>query len=444
MRGLRLLLAVFVTLTTFLAAVAWQVKQDKEKVEPATLLPALNGPSPRWLKGNLHTHSFWSDGDDFPEMIADWYKRHHYHFLALTDHNVLSEGQRWVDVSERMTKSQALKKYRARFGDSWVETRTDKEKNKQQVRLKPLDEFRSLLEEPGKFLLVPAEEITASVKSRPVHVNGINLRDVIKPAGAVEVPESIRVTHRAVTAQAKKTGKRMLASLNHPNFGWGVYAEDMAAVDELGFFEVYNGHPGVRNDGDAVHPDCDRIWDAVLALRLGKLKRGVVYGLATDDAHAYHAWGVGKVNPGRGWVMVKAPYLSAEAIVRAMEAGDFYATTGVILDEVQRNKEGISLKIRGEKDVSYRTEFVATMRDTKVEGKPFLDKDGKEIPGPLDYGKEVGKVVATSNELTPRYKVTGKELYVRARIVSDKKHPNPFKKGDVEVAWTQPFVEKPQ
>ena len=25
----------------------------------------------QWQKGNLHTHSFWSDGDDFPEMIID-------------------------------------------------------------------------------------------------------------------------------------------------------------------------------------------------------------------------------------------------------------------------------------------------------------------------------------------------------------------------------------
>ena len=28
----------------------------------------------RWWKGNLHTHSLWSDGDDYPEMIADWYR----------------------------------------------------------------------------------------------------------------------------------------------------------------------------------------------------------------------------------------------------------------------------------------------------------------------------------------------------------------------------------
>ncbi|MFN0066994.1 MAG: hypothetical protein ACKVYV_05090, partial [Limisphaerales bacterium] len=31
---------------------------------PAAQPPALDPP--RWWKGNLHTHSFWSDGDDFP------------------------------------------------------------------------------------------------------------------------------------------------------------------------------------------------------------------------------------------------------------------------------------------------------------------------------------------------------------------------------------------
>ena len=31
-------------------------------------------------------------------------------------------------------------------------------------------------------------------------------------------------------------------------------------------------------------------------------------------------------------------------------------------------------------------------------------------------------------------------LYVRAKITSSKPHPNPFRKGDVEVAWTQPML----
>lgn len=51
-------------------------------------------PAPRWWKGNLHTHTLWSDGDDFPEMVAEWYRTRGYNFLALSDHNVLSQGMR--------------------------------------------------------------------------------------------------------------------------------------------------------------------------------------------------------------------------------------------------------------------------------------------------------------------------------------------------------------
>ena len=36
----------------------------------------------RWWKGNLHTHSLWSDGDNYPDMIADWYRQRDYQFLA--------------------------------------------------------------------------------------------------------------------------------------------------------------------------------------------------------------------------------------------------------------------------------------------------------------------------------------------------------------------------
>ena len=39
-------------------------------------------PPLRYYKGNIHTHSLWSDGNDFPEMIAEWYRTHGYNFLA--------------------------------------------------------------------------------------------------------------------------------------------------------------------------------------------------------------------------------------------------------------------------------------------------------------------------------------------------------------------------
>ena len=50
-------------------------------------------PELKWYKGNLHTHTINSDGDSSPDTVARWYKEHRYHFLALTDHNYLTDPQ---------------------------------------------------------------------------------------------------------------------------------------------------------------------------------------------------------------------------------------------------------------------------------------------------------------------------------------------------------------
>jgi len=442
----RPLAALLLTAAAFAMAVAFQGPPEVSPPPRATLPEPLPGAgaAPKYWKGNLHTHSLWSDGDDFPEMIADWYKQNRYDFLALTDHNIIADGEKWIDAEANAARKLAVRKYESRFGGRWPEYRTvkDKKEDKRQVRLKPLAEFRSLLEEPGKFLLIPAEEITHSYAKRPIHMNGINLRDKIDPIDGADAIETITVNLRQVADQRKKTGRAMLAFLNHPNFGWGVRAEEMLSSPELKYFEVYNGHPGVRNYGDVAHASCERLWDVTLALRLGKHRLGVVYGLATDDAHRYHEWGVGKVNPGRGWVMVRAPHLTGEAVVKGLEAGDFYSSTGVLLDEVARDGDTLRLSVRTEPGVTYKTEFVATMKDAPLDAKAKVvtEKDGKEVPVTGDYSPEIGKVVATSADAKPSYKLTGKELYVRAKVTSSKPHPNPYAEGDVEVAWTQPVV----
>ena len=438
--SLRPLAAVALTGTVFAVAVAFQ---NPEVPPPPRAVP---DPSPlttspaQYWKGNLHTHTLWSDGDDFPEMVVDWYKRNNYHFLALTEHNVIAEGEKWMDAETTATRKTAVAKYVKRFGDRWPEFRT--KDGKKQVRLKPLSEFRSLFDDAGKFLLVPGEEITHSFAKRPIHMNGINLRDTIKPIDGKDAIETVRVNLRQVNEQRTKAGRVMIAFLNHPNFGWGVRAEEMLLAEELKFFEVFNGHPGVRNYGDPQHASCERVWDITLALRLGKHNLPIVYGLATDDSHGYHEYGLGKVNPGRGWVMIKAPFLTADSLVKGLDAGDFYASTGVVLTEVARDGNTLKIAIRAEAGVTYKTEFVATMRgaDLTATPKTFKDKDGKEVPVTSDYSVEIGKVVATADGASATYTLTGKELYVRAKVTSSKPHPNPYAKGDVEVAWTQPVA----
>ncbi|MEZ6141086.1 MAG: hypothetical protein R3B84_10995 [Zavarzinella sp.] len=393
----------------------------------------------RYWKGNLHTHSLWSDGDDFPEMIADWYKTEKYDFLALTDHNVIAEGDRWIPVkSGTRNHTVAMDKYLNRFGPNWVEVR--KGKTGDEVRLKPLREFRSLVEESGKFLMIPAEEISASCLRAPIHMNGINLRDVIKPQNEMTVAETIRMNLRAVGDQQQKSGWPMFTFLNHPNFGWAVQAEQMAVVEELKFFEVFNGHPSVRNYGDATHASTEQIWDIILALRLGKLNLPLVYGVGTDDAHRYHKYAMTESNPGRGWVMVKARHLTAESIVRAMNAGDFYASSGVTLKDVSKTPKELVVEVAAEAGIEYRIDFIGTMKNTPLTATPVLDSEGKQLNVTNRYDANVGKVLQTSKGSKAVYQFTGNELYVRAKIVSTKAHPRPYEKGDMETAWTQPVV----
>jgi len=92
----------------------------------------------------------------------------------------------------------------------------------------------------------------------------------------------------ALLAQRERTGQSMMIHLNHPNFHYGVTAEDLMKVVGENFFEVYNGHPGVNNNGNESYASTDRIWDIILTKRLAELKLPMMYGLATDDGHSYH------------------------------------------------------------------------------------------------------------------------------------------------------------
>ena len=322
-------------------AVAWA----QSSVRPPT--------APQWFKGNLHTHSLWSDGDDYPEMISDWYKQQGYHFLALSDHNVLQEGQRWLELKQpaviagelvQRCGGGVLQKYLTRFGADWVQQR--EVGGRQEVRLKPLDEYRSLLEEPGRFLMIPSSEISSSWKrpktattpeqGGPVHINVTNPRDFIASVPGDNAVTIMQQTVDAVLAQRERTGQPMFPHINHPNFVWGITAEELMQVKGERFFEVYNGHPRVNNEGDATRLSTDTMWDVLLTKRLTELNLGVMFGIGVDDSHNYHQQGLGRSNTGRGWVMVRARHLTAESLIAALEAGDFYATSGVTLRDVQR------------------------------------------------------------------------------------------------------------
>jgi hypothetical protein len=397
----------------------------------------------KWWRGNIHTHTLWSDGNDFPEMIADWYRTQGYHFLALSDHNILSEGTRWMDLKEVVKRGgdEALQKYIDRFGDEWVETRGEKDSPDFQVRLKALGEFRKLVEQPGRFLMIQSEEISDQAEGLPIHINATHIQELIQPLGGRTVAETIDNDLRAIEEQSKRTGKEILGHLNHPNFGLAVTAEDLATVLRTRFFEVYNGHPGVKHLGDGHHPPVEQMWDIANTIRIGELSAPPLYGVAVDDSHHYHGdSGEHGSRPGRGWVMVHTRELEPETLVRAIKAGDFYASSGVVIDEVKYDpKANIhSLRIRPQEGVTYTTQFIGTKVGYDASSQPRVDSEGKPIRATRAYSKEVGEVLAAVAGETPSYQLKGNELYVRAVVTSSKAHHDPSFKGQRQQAWTQP------
>ena len=57
-----------------------------------------------WLKGNLHSHSMFSDGDLTPEAMKEAYKHHGYDFLAVSDHDFYTDTRHLSDDTFTMVQ----------------------------------------------------------------------------------------------------------------------------------------------------------------------------------------------------------------------------------------------------------------------------------------------------------------------------------------------------
>lgn len=388
--------------------------------------PTCRKKEQHFFKGNTHAHSLWSDGNDFPEMVIDYYHRNDYDFAVVSDHNTLSEGRKWMSLDEinaRQVGNQAsaIEKCEARFGPDWITWETvGGEKG---IVLKQLESFRDLFEAEGEFLIIQAEELSDFSSSGPVHINALNLEHVIRTPQdrSKSTVEVMRNLLRAVAAQEKAIGRPILTHLNHPNYLWAITAEDLAEVVEERFFEVYNGHPLINHMGDETRPGDEMIWDIANTLRITKFDAAPLFGVATDDSHTYHG---GTVSPGRGWIQVAAADLTPESLITAMRAGQFYASSGVELEyfSYDHDSRELEFSILPDGDARFRSELIGTRSDY----------DQAEGTG------QIGEVFAFSSGSRVKFRIPKDALYARVTITSTAPHPNPSFEHQTKQAWLQP------
>ncbi len=303
-------------------------------VAAALWTAALGQPqSRRWYKGNLHTHTTMSDGDSTPEVVARWYKDHGYQFLVLSDHNVLT----------------------------------------------PVAELNYKLAEPEKYLLIPGEEVTTSINKLPIHINAYGLDSLVKPMQGETMGPHIQGNVDLIN----KAGA--IPSLNHPNFGWALQSKDLLPIQDLPMIEVFNGHPAVNNRGGGGFESLEQMWDTLLTAK----KK--VHGIAVDDAHHFKKFGKADSNPGRGWVVVRSTSLARKEIMASLAAGDFYASSGIELNELDANKKSIHIVVKQSGTTKYSTDFIGP------KGKILSRVHGLEASYKLKNEQYVRAIVHASN-----------------------------------------------
>lgn len=299
----------------------------------------------KWYKGNTHTHTLNSDGDSSPDDVVRWYREHGYQFLVLTDHNYLTS----------------------------------------------VDGLNALHGADEQFLVIKGEEVSDTFGEKPLHINGLNVNRVVEPQGGKSV---VDVLQRNVDAIRKAEG---IPHINHPNFRWAITAEELGRVENNKLYEIFNGHAQVNNLGGGGVPGMEEAWDSILST--GRL----LYGIAVDDAHVFKKpWDTYAALPGRGWVYVKAERLTPQAILAALERGDFYASTGVEIGDYQVTERQMTVKVKATNFSKYRVQFIG--------------RSGKVL-------KEVSAPDAA-------YEFRGDELYVRARVIE----------SNGRFAWLQPVM----
>jgi len=244
---------------------------------------------PRYFKVNLHTHTNISDGNHSPEEVKEFYKSRGYSAVAFTDHEVCIAHPELCDEDFLALTAYELattdihdlsvpKPYRKTFHLNFLSKTPD---NRWQV----YEHMRAW----GNALKHEDQLVTDGFEHREYSVEDMN----------------------AIIARANEHG--FLVTYNHPVWSRQDYT-DYSRLKGLWATEVFNTEcyrQGYNDDQDWVLQDL---------LTLGN----TVFPVAADDFHDL----ANELHIGQGWVMVGAKELTYEAMIEALEKGDFYASTG--------------------------------------------------------------------------------------------------------------------
>ena len=247
-------------------------------------------------KANLHCHTTCSDGKLTPEQIKEAYLAHGYSIVAYSDHNVLIDHS---DLNDEKFLAMLATEYNVH---------------------KPGDRHPAFL--PTYHInFYPRRSHQVTV---PCYTPGAFSRADLLAVQPHTGEDYVRSYDGVQDMIDRFNAAGFITMINHPT--WSL----QTAADFLrlhGFFAIELYNHGCASVGFDEYNTA--IWDQLLRAGMP------VYGTATDDNHN----GAPLDDPANdsfgGFTVIQAAALTQEAVVEALEAGHFYASTGPLFRSIE-------------------------------------------------------------------------------------------------------------
>lgn len=297
-----------------------------------------------YYKANLHAHSTLSTGRAAPEQMKAAYKAQGYSVLAITDHNAFIPHNDLTESDFLMLNG--------------IEYNIDSQDGTYRtchfcaIALDPETELQPLFHrtEYGTHSLAESKKMVKFDENAPDYVR------VYSHAGISEMMRACRDAGFFVT-------------YNHPSWSLEHYPEYMGyegmhAMEIVNHTCVERGYPEVN--------------EAVLDDMLTGGKR--VFCSATDDSHFLTKEAFG------GFVMIGAKELSYKAITDALLAGNYYASTGALIDAIWFEDGALHIEAPACKEIRVCTGARRAFRKVGTEDAPVTEASFKlDHPCRYDY-----------------------------------------------------------
>ncbi|MDO5640938.1 MAG: CehA/McbA family metallohydrolase [Paracoccus sp. (in: a-proteobacteria)] len=243
--------------------------------------PGFTAPGRFW-RGNLHGHSTRSDGCLTPEEVCRRYAAEGYDFTCVTDH--------FLGVYDY-----------------------------------PITDTRPFRRD-GFTTIAGAELHSDAMENGELwHILAVGLPPDFTPPDTPGFRPAPGMEPAADLARRARDAGAFVA-IAHPQWS-GMTLSDARLIDAAHAVEIYNhgcGNCVARGDGASI---ADLLLSEGRALTL----------IATDDSHFTEPDHFG------GWVMVRAPENTPEALLDALKAGQFYSSQGPEIHDLELTPEGIEI-----------------------------------------------------------------------------------------------------